>query len=138
MLCGEIMKAQPECMGPTVPVIEAARRMLDANIGFLPVCDASGAVLGTITDRDITIRVVAQQLPFTTPLKQVMTHEAVTCTATDDLGRARRLMELHHKSRIVCVDDEGHLKGIISLSDVANYEDASGTLREVSRREAHP
>jgi CBS domain-containing protein len=136
MLCSDIMKSEPECMGPTVPVIEAARRMLEANIGFLPVCDPSGTVLGTITDRDITIRVVARQLPLTTPIGQVMTHEVVTCSATDDVGRARQLMERHRKSRIICVDAEGHLQGVISLSDMAELGDASNTLREVAQRES--
>jgi CBS domain-containing protein len=137
MLCSEIMKAQPECLGPAVPVSEAARRMMNTNVGFLPVCDTSGAVIGTITDRDIAVRIVAEQLPATTPVVSVMTQEVVACNTKDDLGRARQLMEKHRKSRIMCLDDDGHLAGVISLSDLAKSQDASGTLRAVARREAH-
>ena len=137
MICSDIMKTQPECLGSSVPIFEAARKMRDANIGFVPVCDSSGAVIGTLTDRDIAVRAVAKQLPPTTPLVEVMSNEVIACLATDDVTRAQQLMEQHRKSRILCVDELGRLTGVISLSDLARRGDASGTLREVAAREAH-
>ena len=59
MRCREIMKSDVECVEPRATVQDAARRMRDEEIGFLPVCDDSMKVLGTVTDRDLTIRVLA-------------------------------------------------------------------------------
>ena len=60
MRCEEIMKRDVRTISPDEPVQAAASIMRDTNIGFLPVCDAtSGRVVGTLTDRDIAVRVVA-------------------------------------------------------------------------------
>lgn len=137
MQCNEIMKAQPECIDPTATAGDAAKRMREKNVGFLPVCDSSGAPIGTITDRDLAVRVVASGLTSATPVGDVMSREVVACRSTEDLERAKLLMAQHRKSRIMCVDDAGRLAGVISLSDVAQNADAAATLREVSAREAH-
>jgi CBS domain-containing protein len=139
MRCGDIMKRDVECVTPQQNVQEAARRMRDQGIGFLPVCDESRKVLGTVTDRDLAIRVLADARPATTPAGDVFTHESVTCRPEDDLSKAEELMARHHKSRVMCVDGEGRLVGVISLSDIAQRErgsKAAETLREVSQREA--
>jgi CBS domain-containing protein len=136
MRCSDIMKAEPECLDSKETVRDAAARMRDANIGFLPVCDADQKVLGTITDRDIAVRVVADGLPLDTAVAQVMTREAITCPASEDVERVKMLMQQHRKSRIMLIDDYGRLAGIISLSDIARTGDASGTLRAVAEREA--
>jgi CBS domain-containing protein len=140
MLCEEIMKGDVECVSPTDAVEDAAQAMRDEELGFLPVCDQSGKVLGTITDRDIAIRVVAAKKPGTTPIEDVMTREVVSCSPKDEIGRAQELMAQNRKSRIMCLDKSGRLVGVISLSDIAQYEkDArSGeTLRHVTERESH-
>ena len=139
MKCEEIMKRDVECVSPRDTVEEAAVRMRDENIGFLPVCDESTKVLGTLTDRDIAIRLVAARKPASTSVEDVMTHEVVACRPEDDIRDAERVMAKNHKSRILCVDEGGRLVGVISLSDIAQHERgrrASDTLREVSEREA--
>jgi CBS domain-containing protein len=137
MRCSEIMKTRPYCLEVTRPAFEAAQVMRDENVGFLPVCDSKGRVVGTVTDRDLTVRLTAEQLPPTTALANVMTIEVVSCRATDDLDRAKELMARHRKSRVVCLDDQGRLAGVISLSDIAKTGDASRTLRAIATREAH-
>ena len=121
--CREIMKRDIECLSPREPAQAAAERMRDRNIGFLPVCDDGMLVLGTVTDRDIALRIVADLLSPGTPVEQVMTREVVAC---------------YPESRIMCLDDDGALLGVISLSDIAKLEGdgAARTLRAVSRREA--
>lgn len=139
MQCEEIMKKDVECVSPRDSVQDAAVRMRDDNIGFLPVCDQSKKVLGTLTDRDIAIRVVAAQKPASTLVEDVMTDEVVACQPKDDIGDAERAMAKSHKSRIMCVDEGGRLLGVISLSDIAQHESgetASETLRGISEREA--
>src|SRR5687767_5004170 len=88
MVCSELMKSEPVCVLPDTAVQTAAQRMSDENIGFLPVCDASGKVLGTLTDRDIAVRVVAKALPATTRVADVMTCEVVACRADEDIQQA--------------------------------------------------
>jgi CBS domain-containing protein len=141
MRCEEIMKREVECVEPTEPVQAAARRMRDANVGFLPVCDSSRKVLGTITDRDIAIRIVAEGRPPTTAAADVMTREVVACRSDDDVTRAEQLMGSRQKSRIICTDKDGRLAGVISLSDIAQVEEgsrASETMKQVTDREARP
>jgi len=137
MQCSDMMKGQPEYIGPKAVVCEAAQRMLEKNIGFLPVCDSTGVAIGTVTDRDLAVRVVAKGLPATTQVGDVMTQEVVTCRTTDDLERAKTLMARHQKSRIMCVDEMGRLVGVISLSDIARESDASDILSRVAARESH-
>jgi CBS domain-containing protein len=139
MRCEEIMKRDVQYVQPTDPVQAAARRMREANVGFLPVCDSSRKVLGAITDRDIALRIVAEGRPPTTAIGDVMTREVVACAAGDDVRRAEDLMGKQHKSRMIVADEEWRLLGVISLSDIAQVEDgprASQTMKEVTEREA--
>ena len=81
---------------------------------------------------------VAEGLPATTAVEDVMTSELVACSDKDDLEVAEQLMAENHKSRIVCLDGDGRLVGVISLSDIAQLAEggsASETLRQISDRE---
>lgn len=131
------MKQDVDCVSPDHTVHEAATRMRDGNIGFLPVC-TENEIIGTITDRDLTIRVLAENLAATTRIGEVFSDEAVICRAEEDLQVAQNLMATNQKSRIMCVDGDGRLVGVISLSDIAKHEGAGAvkTLRAVSDREA--
>lgn len=135
--CQQIMKRDVECLSPRDAVHDAARKMRDENIGFLPVCDEAMQVLGTVTDRDIAIRLVAEQRPSSTAVEQIMTKEVVACRPEDDISEAEELMAERRKSRIMCVEDDGTLVGVISLSDIAELDGsrAASTLDRVSRRE---
>jgi len=140
MLCRQIMKRDIVCVMDGDSVKDAALLMRAGNIGFLPVCDAHGRVVGTITDRDIAVRVVADELSGDTPVEEAMTREVVACAPSDDVHLAEQLMGRYKKSRIMCVDESGHPVGVISLSDVAQYassEQTARTMRRVTAREAH-
>lgn len=141
MRCEELMKKDVITLSPQDSVQQAARHMKDENIGFIPVCDQDKKVVGTLTDRDITIRLVAESKDFNTKVEEVCSKDVVSCRSTDDLERAEQLMMDNQKSRIVCLDDQGRLEGIISLSDIAQAESggkASEVLRDVTEREAPP
>jgi CBS domain-containing protein len=139
MLCEEIMKRQVECIGLNDTAQSAAQKMLGQNIGFLPVCDQAKKAIGTITDRDLAVRLVARGLPASAKIADIMTREVISCGPKDDVRKAERLMARNHKSRIVCIDEEGYLVGVISLSDIAekDHERVGQTLAEVSEREVH-
>jgi CBS domain-containing protein len=137
MKCRDIMKTDAECVSPSASIQKAAILMREANVGFLPVCNEEMSVMGAVTDRDIAIRAVAEGLPESTPVQDLMTRYLVACSPQDDLDYARELMAMHHKSRIVCVSRTGRLEGVISLSDLAQLSEVTGieTLREIASRE---
>ena len=138
MRCKEIMKRDVESISPLDTVQRAAQKMRDGKIGFLPVCDRRMRVVGAVTDRDLTIRVLADGEPASTTVREVMTQECVWCQPEDPLHKAEEIMARNHKSRIMCIDQSGVLVGVISLSDIAQSEEgnrASRTLRKVSERE---
>jgi CBS domain-containing protein len=110
-------------------------KMRDKNVGFLPVCDESKKAIGSITDRDLAIRVLANGGQTATPVRDVMTREVVSCRPDDDVSVAARLMEEQHKSRVMCLDQDGRLAGVLSLSDIAQFGDGAQTLKKVSERE---
>jgi CBS domain-containing protein len=141
MRCETVMKQEVAYVMTDDSVQEAAFIMRDQNVGFLPVCDNRGRVVGTLTDRDLAVRVVADALDVTTTLVgRVMTHELVSCRPEDELTDAERLMATHRKSRIVITDEADHLIGVISLSDVVTRDSnkhAAHTLRKIVERELH-
>lgn len=139
MRCQDLMKREVHCVSPDDTAQEAARRMRDGNIGFLPICDGAHKVVGTLTDRDLALRIVAAGESAGTPVERIMSRDVVSCLATEELDMAHSLMAQHQKSRMVCVDHDGRLAGVISLSDLALYDNgtqATHTLRQVAEREA--
>jgi predicted transcriptional regulator len=138
--CEELMKHDVKCLAPDDSIARAAKVMRDEGVGFLPVCDEQKHVLGAITDRDIVIRACAEDKPgSSTYVREVMSPEAIACRPEDDIGRCEDLMARHRKSRIMVCDEGDKLVGVISLSDIAQYEksrDVGKTLRKVTAREA--
>lgn len=141
MKCAEVMKRDVHRVQEGDTVQWAACCLRDANIGFLPVCDEHGNVVGTLTDRDIAIRLAASDRSASgCTVGSIMTPEVVACRATDDLAEAEHLMATRKKSRIVITDEQGHLQGVVSLSDVAERDTlvrAAVTLRNVAEREVN-
>lgn len=137
MRCSDIMKRDVQRLLLDDTLLTAARIMRDTHVGFLPVC-ADDRVVGVLTDRDITIRVAAEDWrPSSVRVSEVMTQEVISCNPHDSIQVAERLMATHHKSRIVIVDAEGALLGLISLSDLVKREDllrAAETVRDVATR----
>jgi CBS domain-containing protein len=135
MRCEEIMKGDVSTVSRDATVQEAARLMADEDIGFLPVVDGSNKAVGTITDRDIAVRLVAQGLPADSiRVHQVMTKNVVSCKRSEDLSMAQKLMKESKVSRILVLGNDGSPAGVISLGDLAEREDesaAGSTLREV-------
>lgn len=143
MQCAEVMNKDVECISPESTVEDAAKLMRRRNIGFLPVCDSEGNVLGALTDRDLALRVLADERPASTTVREVMSREVVAVRAREPVQTAQQLMGMRRKSRIMCLDQHGKLIGVISLSDLAHHRDGAtdgegvvNTLRQVTMREA--
>lgn len=138
MQCSELMKTSVLVADADSPASDAAAIMRDRNVGFLPVCNLStGMVLGTITDRDIAIRLVAEEMPPTTTVGDLATPETIFCRSNADVEEAHQLMRENRVARLLCVDENGRLAGVLSLSDIAAKmpELAAEILRELSQRD---
>jgi len=139
MLCRDVMKGDVRFVTAQTTVAQAAALMRDEQIGFLPICDPSRIVIGTLTDRDIAIRVVADNHSANEPVARFMSPGAATCLSDENLSAAQDLMGEMQISRMLCVEVDGRLEGVISLSDIAQLGDgtnATATLRSVTVREA--
>jgi CBS domain-containing protein len=142
MRCGEVMRRDVIVVTPETTVLAAAQRMRESNLGFLPVCANDGMLVGVLTDRDIVLRVCAAGLDLEgTLVADVMTQGPITCRARGSLEIAERIMRTKRKARLPVVDRRGHLVGVLSLSDVAQYESPRRTgqiLFDVSQRKYDP
>jgi len=141
MLCRDVMRKPVFVCHESDGVDACARIMRDHNVGFLPVVDNRGTVSGLVTDRDLAVRVLAENLSLGMPVAGVMTRDLRVCRATDSLRTAERRMAALRRSRMVVVDGEGRCVGVISISDVAqadNRAHAGHVLYEISQRHRTP
>jgi signal-transduction protein with cAMP-binding, CBS, and nucleotidyltransferase domain len=121
-------------------VRKAASVMAEAGVGFLPICDAQHRVIGVVTDRDLTTRVLAKNVdPDTTSAALVMSSPALTFLQTAEVSDAEALMASERKARLVIIDAEEKLTGVLDLADIV--ESAPGrqslqTVRAIMWREA--
>jgi CBS domain-containing protein len=121
MTCEEIMTPSPTCCSPDHTSVEAAELMQREDVGLVPVVDGRSAKLvGVITDRDITVKVVAAGLdPRATVISQVMTSDPVCCRPNQPIDAAVELMATRQVRRVPIVDSAGAIVGIISQADIA-------------------
>jgi CBS domain-containing protein len=135
MKCKEIVMGQNvEFVFSNEKAVSAAQMMKDLEIGFVPVCDLENKkVVGTLTDRDIAIRIVAEGRSAEIPVAEVMTTAPIFCNSDDDIGQARELMGSHQVSRVIVLDNSGRLAGVISLADITEDEASGRTLHEIKR-----
>ena len=106
--CQQIMKRNVHAVAELHDAFTAARMMRDHDIGFLPVCDAGGRVVGVLTDRDLAIRLCAEDgHAATTTVAALMTRAAVTCRPTHSIAHVQRLMRKHRLTRILVTDGSG-------------------------------
>jgi CBS domain-containing protein len=140
MRCEKVMTRDFVYVGEADSAQRAAAIMREENVGFLPVCDRDVRVIGTLTDRDLAIRICAEGANAAeVTVADVMTREVVACAPEDELARAEQLMAETRKSRVLVTDDTGGLLGIISLTDVVMRDSnrrAAHTLRKIVGREA--
>ena len=115
----DISTPDPQCIGPEASLIEAARKMRILDVGMLLVCE-NDRLIGTVTDRDITVRAVAEGLdPKTVKVREMMTQEVVYCFDNRSIEEAAHLMEEKKVRRLPVLDQEKHLVGIVSIGDLA-------------------
>jgi CBS domain-containing protein len=129
----ELMTESPRTVSSDATVVEAARVMRDDDVGLVPVVDGDRLV-GTVTDRDIAIRVVAEERdPSSTTVREVASTDLVTIDPEQELGEALRLMAQHQVRRLPVVEEDGRLVGIVAQADVARHGDDTQTGQVVEQ-----
>jgi CBS domain-containing protein len=122
----DAMTEDPRSIGPSVSVVEAARLMREGDIGSLPITDDEKLV-GMITDRDITTRVVAEGSdPKVTSVSDVYSRDLISVEPDEGIEEALRLMA-HHQVRRLPVVENGRLVGIVAQADIALRENEKKT-----------
>ena len=134
MKCNEVMTKDPSCCVPTDTTFEAAQLMKSGNVGSIPVVKdkETKRLEGIVTDRDLTLKVVAEgRDPKTTRVEDAMTTGVVSCRPDDNVNQAMELMEQHQVRRIPIVDASDRLVGIIAQADIATRIEAPKKTAEV-------
>lgn len=116
--CRDIMTKQVITVESDQSLHQAAQLMRDNDIGALPVVK-DGKLVGIITDRDIVVRAIAENLSLQTKVEQVMTKEVFSVREDEFVFNAIRKMGEKQIRRLPVLDDDENLVGIISLADVA-------------------
>ncbi len=115
----EIMSRDVELINPSTTVQEAAKIMHDRHVGALPVGEIDRLV-GMLTDRDIAVRSTAEgNKPDKTKVRDVMTDNIEYCFEEDDLDKTRKLMSDKKIRRLVVLNKDKRLTGILSIGDIA-------------------
>jgi len=119
MRCREIMSHDVERIPPGETVANAAKLMASQNLGLLPICDPDGKPMGVITDRDIALRVVGKdRLAARTAVEDVMTAPVHSVGPDYPVDRVGELMTKAGVSRLLVVDEDGQLEGLVSVADL--------------------
>ena len=115
----DVMSAQIVTVSPNDTAQSAARLMLETEVGALPVeVPGVGAIVGIITDRDIVASVLAQGLSTSTAIAEFMTVSPEVCNEGDDTVTTAARMRHFGVRRLVVVNDDRRVVGIVSLVDL--------------------
>jgi CBS domain-containing protein len=137
----EIMTEAVELVDPDTVLRDAAQQMRDANTGFLPV-GVDDRLVGTITDRDIAVRAVADGLdPKVARVREAMSKTLVYCFEEQDTSEAATLMAGNKVRRLPVLNSAKRLVGVVSIGDLASRTDdddvVGQTVQDISSASAN-
>lgn len=131
----DVMTKDVEIINPNDTLKDAAEKMRTLNVGPLPVCEGD-KLMGIITDRDIVVRAVSQGMdPNTTRVSEAMTDQVEYVYEDADISEVERKMKDEQIRRILVVNHDQKLVGIIALGDLAeamDTQEAGQTLESIS------
>jgi CBS domain-containing protein len=130
----EIMTTSVECLSPDTGLREVGNKMKTLDVGFIPICEKD-RLIGTITDRDIVLRVIAEGRDVNnSKAREVMTPGAHWCYEDDDVKDIAQKMREKEVRRMLILSRDKRLVGVVSIGDVSKVEEkVSGeTLRDIA------
>jgi CBS domain-containing protein len=133
-----VMTSDPATCTPDATLRQVAQMMKQHDCGQIPVVDQQRQPLGVITDRDIAVRAVAEGTdPANATAGDYMTSPATTVPQDSSLNDVARLMEQNQIRRVVVVDQQGCVAGIVAQADVA-LAGRDGKTAEVVKQVSQP
>jgi CBS domain-containing protein len=132
----ELMTDNPCSIDADKSVTYAAKMMKQEDVGLAPIVEGDKLV-GTVTDRDIVIRVVAEgKDPESITVRDIASTQLVTIDPQQELDEALRLMAQHQVRRLPVVEEDGRLVGVVAQADIARHGQDSKTgqvVEEISK-----
>ena len=132
----DLMSPNVKVISPEMSIRDAATQMLEGDFGMLPVGE-NDQMIGTITDRDIAIRAVAEGKDSSTKVRDVMTEGIVWVFEDESVEDAAKIMSQRQVRRLPVVDRNKRLVGIVALGDFAvessEIRPAAEALSEISK-----
>lgn len=134
MKVSDIMSREVQIASPHQSIAEIARIMADREIGFMPVGEGD-RLIGTVTDRDLVTRALADGLAADTKVREVMTRDVKYCFEDEDLDEVTRNMGEVKVRRLPVVNRDKRLTGVVSIGDaaLADSQAAGAGLSKVAR-----
>jgi len=132
----DLMTRDVKVISPDMTIGEAAKKMRDGDFGMMPVGE-DDRMIGTISDRDIAIRAVAEGKDAGTKVRDVMSEGIAWVYEDDSVEKVATMMSEHQVRRMPVVDRDKRLVGIVALGDFAvessEIRPAAQALAEISR-----
>jgi CBS domain-containing protein len=129
----DLMTRNPCSIDADKSVAYAAKMLRDEDVGLAPIVEGDRLV-GTVTDRDIAIRVVAEgKDPESTKVKDIASINLVTVNPRQDLNQALQLMAKHQVRRLPVIEEGGRLVGLVAQADIARSAGDKETGRVVEQ-----
>jgi CBS domain-containing protein len=138
MKAADVMTPHPACCSPDTSIVDVTQMFVEHDVGAIPVVDPStGRPIGIITDRDVATRAVASGADARKlSAADCMSTSVVTVSPDASLDEVMDAMSENQVRRVIVVDDQGGVAGIVSQADVAEHarkKEAGEVVREVSR-----
>lgn len=132
----ELMTRDVKVITPDMTIGDAAKTMRDGNFGMMPVGE-NDRMIGTISDRDIVIRAVAEGMDFSAKVRDVMSKGIAWAYEDETVEEAAKIMSERQVRRLPVVNRDKRLVGIVALGDIAversEIEPAAEALSEISK-----
>ncbi len=137
MLARDLMSKKPEFLPPTATLKQAADQMKTHDYGFIPIGE-NDRLIGVVTDRDIAIKAVAEGWdPNKKTLKDIMHKGIFFCLENDKLEKVIQQMEKLQVRRLVVLNKDKRMTGIISLGDIATKSKNAKLCFELAEAVSH-
>ena len=132
----DLMSRDVKVISPDMSIQDAAKHMRDGDFGMLPVGE-NDRMIGTITDRDIAVRAVAEGKDNNTKVRDVMSEGIAGVFEDESVEDAAKMMSQRQVRRLPVVDRNKRLVGIVALGDFAvkssEIRPAAEALSEISK-----
>ena len=130
----DVMKKDIITVTKETTILETMKVMRDKNIGFL-IVEENNEAIGVITDRDIVL-ILSREVSTNTPILKVMKKYVISINLDEDISIASDMMGYMQVRRLVVVDNNNEVCGVLSLTDLATNTQTENlaleTLIEIS------